>query len=269
MSGKSVRIPIVVGFGLRSEFPRTERVRPRHMETVFLIGVSFVASTLTATVGLGGGILLISVMPGLIPAAAIVPVHGAVQLASNSSRVLMGVRHIDWRVVWPFVGGSILGAAAGVGMVARFSFEQLPLYLGLFVLVVTWIPIPSRVMAFRGQFAILGAIQTYVSLFMGATGPLASPFLLRRGLSKDQLVVTLGTVMMVIHVLKLLVFAVAGFVFAPYLSLVAGMVTAVVLGSWVGTRLRGHLPERALRRTLKGLITVLAVRMIVGAVLAR
>ena len=84
------------------------------MEPVFLIVVSFVASTLTATVGLGGGILLISVMPGLIPAAAIVPVHGAVQLASNSSRVLMGVRHIDWRVVWPFVGGSIVGAAAGV-----------------------------------------------------------------------------------------------------------------------------------------------------------
>ena len=180
------------------------------METVFLIVVSFVASTLTATVGLGGGILLISVMPGLIPAAAIVPVHGAVQLASNSSRVLMGVRHIDWRVVWPFVGGSIVGAAAGVGMVARFSFEQLPLYLGLFVLVVTWVPIPSRLMAFPGQFAVLGAIQTYISLFMGATGPLASPFLLRRGLSKDQLVVTLGTVMMAIHVFKLLVFAVAG-----------------------------------------------------------
>ncbi|HIE94937.1 MAG TPA: sulfite exporter TauE/SafE family protein [Acidobacteria bacterium] len=239
------------------------------METVFLIVVSFVASTLTATVGLGGGILLISVMPGLIPAAAIVPRHGAVQLASNSSRVLLGMRHIDWRVVWPFVGGSIVGAAAGVGMVARFSFEQLPLYLGLFVLVVTWMPIPSRVMAFPGQFAVLGAIQTYVSLFMGATGPLASPFLLRRGLSQDQLVITLGTVMMAIHVLKLVVFAVAGFVFAPYLSLVAGMVTAVVLGSWVGTKLRGRLPERALRRSLKGLITFLALRMIVAAVLVR
>jgi len=41
-----------------------------------------------------------------------------------------------------------------------------------------------------------------------------------------------------------------------------------VLGSWVGTRLRGHLPEAALRRMLKGLITVLAVRMIVGALLS-
>ena len=237
------------------------------MEAFFLIGISFLTSTLTATIGLGGGVLLIAAMPGLIPAAAIVPVHGAVQLASNSSRVLLGMRHVDWRVVWPFVGGAVLGAAAGAGTVAQISFDRLPLYLGFFVLVVTWIPIPSRVSAFPGQFAVLGAVQTYLSLFVGATGPLTSPFLLRRGLPKNRLVVTLGTVMTAIHVLKLLVFAFAGFVFAPYLPLIGGMVVAVVLGSWVGTKLRGYVPEAALRRILKGLITVLAVRMILGSLL--
>ena len=65
------------------------------METFFLIGVSFLTSTCTAIIGMGGGIMLISAMPGLLPAAAIVPVHGAVQLASNSSRVLLGLRHIE------------------------------------------------------------------------------------------------------------------------------------------------------------------------------
>jgi uncharacterized membrane protein YfcA len=47
------------------------------------------------------------------------------------------------------------------------------------------------------------------------------------------------------------------------------MVLAVILGSWVGTKLRGHLPDAVLRRTLKWLITVLAVRMVVGALLVR
>ena len=236
------------------------------METWFLIGAAFVTSTLTATIGLGGGVLLIAVMPGFIPAAAVVPVHGAVQLASNSSRVLLGLRHIDWRVVRPFVTGAVLGAAVGASTVVRTSFDNLPLYLGLFLLVVTWIPIPSQAGASTRQFAVLGAVQAYLSLFVGATGPLTSPFLLRRGFPKDSLVITMGTVMVSIHVLKLLVFVSAGFVFAPYVPLITGMVLAVVLGSWVGTRFRGHVPETALRRILKGVITILALRMILGSV---
>ena len=43
------------------------------METYFLIGVSFLTSTFTGIIGIGGGLMLISVMPGLLPAAAIVP----------------------------------------------------------------------------------------------------------------------------------------------------------------------------------------------------
>lgn len=65
------------------------------MELFFLIGVSFLTSAFTAIIGVGGGIALISVMPGLLPAAAIIPVHGAVQLASNASRVFFGFRHMN------------------------------------------------------------------------------------------------------------------------------------------------------------------------------
>ena len=235
------------------------------MDTLFLIAVSFLTSTLTATIGLGGGVLLISIMATLLPPAAVVPVHGAVQLASNSSRVLLGGPHVEWRIVGPFVGGAILGAVAGSRVVVHFSFDELPLYLGVFILAVTWLPVPGRGLRFPGQYAILGAVQTFLSLFVGATGPMTSPFLLRAGLPKDRLVVTLGVVMTVIHILKLVVFAVAGFTFAPYLPLIGGMVAAVVLGSWAGTRLRGHVPERALRTTLTLVVTALALRMIVSS----
>ena len=86
------------------------------METYFLIGVSFLTSTFTGIIGIGGGLMLISVMPGLLPAAAIVPVHGAVQLASNSSRVFFGLRHIEWRIFWPFLAGAALGAIGGLAL---------------------------------------------------------------------------------------------------------------------------------------------------------
>ena len=47
------------------------------MDTLFLLGASFLTSTLTGTIGLGGGVLLISIMASLRPPAAIVPVLGS------------------------------------------------------------------------------------------------------------------------------------------------------------------------------------------------
>ena len=59
------------------------------MDTIWLlVPVAFVSSMLTAVLGIGGGVLWISVMPGLIVPAAVIPVHGVVQLASNASRAL-------------------------------------------------------------------------------------------------------------------------------------------------------------------------------------
>ena len=235
------------------------------METIFLIGVSFLTSTFTAVIGMGGGIMLISVMPGLLPAAAIVPVHGAVQLASNSSRVLFGWRYIEWSIFWPFLAGAGLGSIVGASAVIHLSFDYLPLYLGIFVLIVTWVPIPKRSFRLPGHFVILGAIQTFFSLFVGVTGPLTNAFLVREELPKDDLVVTHGSVMTATHLCKILVFGFIGFVYTPYLPLIAGMLVAVIAGSWFGTKIRDHLSEVFFRKVFKTLITLLSLRMIINA----
>ena len=50
----------------------------------------------TAVTGIGGGMMLIAIMPGFLPATAIVPVHAVVQLFANSSRALFGWRFLRW-----------------------------------------------------------------------------------------------------------------------------------------------------------------------------
>ena len=82
------------------------------MAELFLIFMTFVASTTAAMVGLGGGILLISVMPGLIPPFAIIPVHGMVQIANNFTRVLFGLRHVVAGIV---PGNHINDQSLGIG----------------------------------------------------------------------------------------------------------------------------------------------------------
>lgn len=235
------------------------------MDPFFLIGVSFLTSAFTAIIGVGGGIALISVMPGLLPAAAIIPVHGAVQLASNVSRVFFGFHHIEWRIFWPFSGGAVLGAFVGAQVVVGFHFDDLPLYLGVFILLVTWVPVPKRAFRLPGHFALFGALQTVLALFVGVAGPLTGAFLVSAGLPKDRLVITHGTVMAVTHLCKILVFGFVGFAFAPYLPLVAGMIGAAALGSWSGTHLRDRVSESLFRKVFRIVITLLSLRMIAEA----
>ena len=235
------------------------------MSSVFLIVVSFFSSTLTAVLGLGGGVLLISLMPGLLPATAVVPVHGVVQLASNASRALFGLRQVDWPKVGQFALGAALGAVVGARWVVTVDEQILRLLLGLFILVTTWWPGLKEV-RWPGRFVGVGALQTFLSLFVGAAGPLISPLLLRGGLPRDRLVVTHGAMMTVLHGFKLVTFVVLGFSFLPYLELLAGMLVAVTAGSWVGTRLRGRLPEERFRQAFKVLLTLLALRLLLAAI---
>jgi len=72
------------------------------MDSFFLVVAAFLSSSLTTVLGLGGGMLLISIMSVFLPPAAIVPVHGVVQFASNASRGAFSAKDIRWDILWPF-----------------------------------------------------------------------------------------------------------------------------------------------------------------------
>jgi uncharacterized protein len=60
---------------------------PEGMEpatAAILIFASFFTSATTASFGLGGGVTLLAMMSQFVPVADLVPVHGLVQLGSNT-----------------------------------------------------------------------------------------------------------------------------------------------------------------------------------------
>jgi uncharacterized membrane protein YfcA len=129
----------------------------------------------------------------------------------------------------------------------------------------TWLPQIKKKLWFPGRFLSLGFVQAFLTLFVGATGPLNMPFLIRAGLSRDQLVVTGAAFMTIVHLVKIITFGLLGFAFGPYLFLMLLMILAVISGSYAGTRLRHKVPEQLFLMTFKLLITVLAIRMIIKA----
>jgi uncharacterized membrane protein YfcA len=235
---------------------------------LMLVPIAFLTSCLAAVIGMGGGILLIALMPGLVPAAAILPLHAATQLASNLSRAAFGWRDIDPAIIPAFTLGALAGAWLGSELYLSLDLRWLPALIGALILLFTWVRLPKVPGGGQLSLLLLGFYQTGLGMLAGATGPVGAAVLLRRNTGRDWLVVNTAVYMSLNHCLRLWAFLLIGFSFAPWWQLVSAMVVAGICGSWVGTRLRKFVPQLDFQKWFRWLVTLLAARMIALSLLS-
>src|SRR5690554_1256258 len=149
-----------------------------------LIATAGLTSAMTAAFGIGGGVLLLAVMSMILPAAAIIPLHGLVQLGSNANRAALTAAHIRWRVVAWFAPGVVLGALLASLLLVELPTVVLQLSIAGFILLLCWGPgIPAVATGALGTF-IAAICTTFISHFVGATGPLVAAFIKRQQIGR-------------------------------------------------------------------------------------
>lgn len=206
---------------------------------------------------------MLALMGLFLPVVALIPVHGAVQLGSNTGRAWHQRAHIRAEIALPFIFGSLAGAAAGAFFVVQLPDALLKLILGLFIIVVTWASIPGFDRLGRAGITIGSAVTAVITMFVGATGPLlASFFSMVLPNDRKALIATHAAGMTVQHLLKIVVFGLAGFAFASWLPLIAAMIASGYLGTVYGTRLLANLSEESFRRWFRIGLTILALEML-------
>jgi uncharacterized protein len=226
-----------------------------------LIVLSFFTSLITATFSLGGGTLMVAVLALVFPPAVVVPIHGAVQLGSNSGRALVQRAHIQWPfVLWISLGG-LVGTIIGGQFASLLPETALQIAIALFVLLTTWLPQPRIVGRSRVAQVIGGGVISAVSMVVGATGPLVAVFI--KGLAdRRQLVATHAMLMTLQNSFKIVVFVFLGFAFASYLPIILLMVTSGFAGTALGSRLLVKVPESAFRWGFKIVLSLVALDLL-------
>lgn len=230
---------------------------------IILAAASFATSLITAAVGIGGGLGLLSVMPSFLPVPAVVPLHGVTQLFSNASRFLLERKAADTRRLPAYFSGAVLGAALGYLFIGRVPELYLSAALGVFILLCTWTDLVARLGRIVTNFFSLALIQTFLSLFVASVGLISLPVLIKQGLPKNKVIATHAMQMSVLHALKVCAFVAAGFPFIRYWPVVLALVAASTAGSYCGGFFRNRIPERAGAIALKAGITFFALKMIV------
>ncbi len=243
-------------------------------ELTILAGAAFLTSILSAIVGMAGGITLLAVMLLFLEPLAAIPLHGVVQLVSNGSRAWIQRLHVNRAIVLRYALPLLPMGFLGLLLAEALPPTATRALIGVFVLVATWVPgalllgtHPERAEPNR-RFLLLGSVVGVLNMAIGATGPLIAPFFLNLGLGRQALVGTKAACQALGHLAKIAVFGVAGFAFAGHAALLLLLCAAVVLGTWVGSRLLDRVSEAAFVRLYKAVLTLIALRLVVWEGLA-
>lgn len=235
---------------------------------VFLVSIACMTSFITAVFGAGGGVMMLGVMAQVLPPQVIIPLHGVVQLGSNSGRALMSWRYIDWQLIFRFLPGAFIGILLGSLLLVSLAPAVIYLSVAFFILYLCWGPkLPKLVLGALGT-GIAAAITSFLTLFVGASGPLVAAFIKQFHACKFTTIATFAVAMSCQHLLKIAVFYQVGFSLLEWLPLLACMILSGAIGTFIGLRVLKYVSDKSFNRTFNFILTVLALRLIWQAWLA-
>ena len=154
-----------------------------------ITSTAFVTSTLTALIGAGGGTALLLVMLWFVPAASVVPVHGCIQLVSNTARVVLFRRHMHWPVIIRFVIPMPAGVYVGLQLYGMLDQSALQLVIAGFVLLSLLVRVPGAVAgrAFPAwAYLPAGFLIGGANMLVGVLAPILAPFCASSGWTRNE-----------------------------------------------------------------------------------
>jgi uncharacterized membrane protein YfcA len=239
---------------------------------IILVVAAVVTSTISAILGMAGGILLQVVMLMQLPLLTVVPLHGAIQLCSNGTRLGVYFRDMERRIVGRFAIGALFGGVVGWMFLNRVAPEPnsptervLEAILGLVILGTTFLPTPKLKHGIGNNlYVLVGVGAACIGILLGAVGPFIAPFFIREGMVKERLIATKAACQLLCHVVKIPTFIAWGFDFVPYTWFLLAMFGAVVLGTLIGRRLLKYVSPRAFTIAVKVLLALAALKLVTG-----
>ncbi len=232
---------------------------------LLLIAASFLTAGITTAVGIGGGLAMLAIMANVMPVAAIVPVHAVVQATNNTSRAFLLRKDLIVPIfIWFSVGG-LLGVLVASQVVVALPLDLLQIIMGVFILYSVWAPKLKNFSSGKGSQFFGGVIASAASLFIGASGPITMAFLPRSELTRQQLVATHAAIMVLQHGLKIFALGFLGFVYMPWIGLLAAMLVSGFFGAVAGRAILWRIPEEKFKLIFNLVLTLLALRMLYQA----
>ena len=250
------------------------------MDTLILILAAFFTSSISAVLGMGGGIILLGIMAIIIPEGyAVVALHGIIQLVSNFTRSYVFHQHINKDIIRQYLPGAVLGlilsALIILILITLFQVESakeikidfLKPLIGIFILWFLFGRRPKPKDDYPNFFGV-GLVSGLTTVFIGATGPLIAPFFLKGKLNKETIIANKAICQAISHIGKIPLFIIFfQFNYFAEIKVLLPLVIAVFIGTNFGKQILGFISEKVFQLLFRGALMVIAVKLIVDQII--
>jgi uncharacterized protein len=214
----------------------------------FLVTIGSLISSLT---GLGGGTLILAGLMLVFPPQLAIPLHSFTQMSANAIRVSLFFKQVHWKVVVAYSSLMIPFAWSGALIFEHINPDVLKIVVGVFILYsLRPLKIKPTEEPKLKTFALLGAASGFLGVFVGAVGPLVTPFFNRLKIGREGSLSTKSAGQFFLQVSKVIAFAgAADFNFNSLKEdiglLIAGSFLGVMISIPIGKKIPDHIFEKA------------------------
>lgn len=197
-------------------------------------------SFISGILGMGGGLILMGIFSILLPITSAMMIHGLTQMAANGFRAFLLRKDIQFRVLSPYLIGSLLSFLLFTSIQFVPSKEFVLIALGLSPLLGFSLSNKIDFDILKKQNAMLcGAVIMATQIMAGASGPLLDVFFLNSKMNRHQVIATKSFTQSFSHFLKLGYFGAIAYLSQKGLDpdLNWYLFPLVVLTAFTGTRL--------------------------------
>jgi uncharacterized membrane protein YfcA len=235
--------------------------------------VLVIAETVYVTFGFGSGLIAVGGLAMVVPEVLdVVVVLLLISLPCELFVVLQSRRQIVWKGVLLITIGVTAGIATGT-MILRFAEPTFVLILlGAFLIVAgsAFLLIPAR-----RSFDIpvwvgppVGLVSGVLTGMFGTGGPPLIFYYQLGGVDKAIFRGNLMTIFLLMTLLRVPSYAVAGFITSDRLWSALVVMPAVILGIWLGNRIHLQLDEATFRRMVSVALVIIGGVLLVQRILA-
>lgn len=230
----------------------------------FLIIAAFGTSIISATVGMAGGTVLLSVMLLFMTPQIVLPIHAANQLISNFRRCWLLRDAIHFSYFYRFCTGAIIGNITSTWLLkTALDLKHGTIFIAAIILYSVFKPkkLPSFSPHSTGFFFV-GLFIGFAGMFIGATGLILGTCFIRDDMNKEQILATQGAMQTFNHFSKILGFLWLGFNYIPWMLPLGGMMLASFIGTTYGVSLVRKIPHKIFTLCFRGILVLSALSII-------